>query len=93
MVTVYRLQKGAKCSSCSLESSSRVRVDYCFSLYVTETLLHRLFTTGKLKPVIYHEVFPLDRLVEGLDAIAQRKTYGKAILHIKDEPVSAKPKL
>jgi len=37
-------------------------------------------------PVVYPEVYPLERLADGLGALENRKTWGKAIVRIKDEP-------
>ncbi|KAF9071750.1 alcohol dehydrogenase [Rhodocollybia butyracea] len=50
-----------------------------------------LFASGKIKPVSYSEVFPLEKLSDGLGALEQRKTYGKVVVNIKkDDTVSAK---
>lgn len=62
---------------------------FCSSVYITDRF-YRMFGSGKLRPVIYHEIYSLDRLVDGLEALAKRKSYGKVILHIKDELASAK---
>lgn len=42
---------------------------------------------------MYTEVFPLERLADGLGALEKRKTWGKVIVRIKDENTSAKAKL
>jgi len=44
---------------------------------------------GKVTPVAYHEVYPLERLAEGLVALENRKTWGKVVVRVKDEPVPA----
>ena len=47
--------------------------------------IHSLFASERVKPVIYTEIFPLEELSKGLGALERRETWGKAILHIKDE--------
>lgn len=51
-----------------------------------------LFESGRVKPVNYSEKYTLDNIAEGLRAIEERKTWGKAIVQIRpdDEPVRAK---
>jgi NADPH:quinone reductase-like Zn-dependent oxidoreductase len=44
-----------------------------------------LFSSGRIKPVIYTEVYPLEKLSDGLAALERRGTWGKAIIRIKDE--------
>ncbi|KAJ7601174.1 alcohol dehydrogenase [Mycena floridula] len=48
-----------------------------------------LLTSGKLKPVTFPDVFPLEKIADGLAAIEQRKTWGKIIARIR-EPEKAK---
>ncbi|KAF5393285.1 hypothetical protein D9757_000600 [Collybiopsis confluens] len=56
--------------------------------------LLNLFTSGKVKPVVYHEIFPLERLSEGLTALENRKTYGKVIVTMKkDKDAKLEPSL
>ncbi|KAI8975846.1 alcohol dehydrogenase [Trametes punicea] len=56
--------------------------------------LFDLFSSGRAKPIIYPETFPLDRLADGLVAIEKRKTWGKVIVHIREPETSqAKTKL
>ncbi|KAH9917875.1 alcohol dehydrogenase, partial [Epithele typhae] len=50
----------------------------CFSLF------HWLVASGRAKPVVYSETYPLDRLADGLSALEQRKTWGKVIVHVRD---------
>jgi NADPH:quinone reductase len=38
-----------------------------------------------VKPVIYSEIYTLEGLVKGLDALARRETWGKAVVHVRDE--------
>ncbi|KAI0780315.1 alcohol dehydrogenase [Fomes fomentarius] len=51
-----------------------------------------LFSSGRAKPIVYPETFPLERTADGLAAIEQRKTWGKVIVHIR-EPSPARAKL
>ncbi|KIK67400.1 hypothetical protein GYMLUDRAFT_37514 [Collybiopsis luxurians FD-317 M1] len=44
-----------------------------------------LFSSGRVKPVVYPEIYPLDRLSEGLTALENRKTYGKVAVTIKND--------
>ena len=53
----------------------------------------RLFTSERVKPIIYTEIFPLQDLPRGLGALERRETWGKTILHIKDEPNGDRVKL
>ncbi|KAF9650899.1 alcohol dehydrogenase [Thelephora ganbajun] len=46
-----------------------------------------MLQSGKVTPVIFPEVYPLERLADGLVALENRKTWGKAIVRIRDEPV------
>lgn len=47
--------------------------------------LLNLFKSGKAKPVIYERSYTLDNLADGLRDIEKRKTWGKAIIRIKEE--------
>ena len=58
-----------------------------------DTPLCRLFSSGRIQPVVYTEVFPLERLAEGLGALEKRKTWGKVIVRIRDEKSGTKAKL
>jgi len=53
----------------------------------------KLFATGLVKPVVYSEVYPLEKLSDGLDAIAKRETWGKAIVRVRDELTGERAKL
>lgn len=47
-----------------------------------------------MKPVIYEEVYPLEKLVKGLDDLEKRKTWGKAIVRVRaDGAANEKAKL
>ncbi|KAF8554743.1 NAD(P)-binding protein [Imleria badia] len=51
---------------------------------VWEELLS-LFSSGKIKPVIYSTVYPLASAMDGLGALERRETWGKAVVRIRDE--------
>ncbi|KAF8739812.1 NAD-P-binding protein, partial [Rhizoctonia solani] len=53
--------------------------------------LFQLFESGKVKPVVFSEVYQgLEQVSVGLEALEQRKTWGKAIVQIKPGPKIAK---
>ncbi|KAF8757314.1 NAD-P-binding protein [Rhizoctonia solani] len=53
--------------------------------------LFELFESGKVKPVVFSEVYQgLEQVSVGLEALEQRKTWGKAIVQIKPGPKIAK---
>ncbi|CAE6448982.1 unnamed protein product [Rhizoctonia solani] len=53
--------------------------------------LFELFESGKVKPVVFSEVYQgLEQVSAGLAALEQRKTWGKAIVQIKPGPKIAK---
>ncbi|KAH9917878.1 alcohol dehydrogenase [Epithele typhae] len=52
-----------------------------------------LFASGRAKPVVYSETYPLERLADGLAALEQRKTWGKVIVHVRDASSGPKAKL
>lgn len=45
-----------------------------------------LLSSGRVTPINYSEIFTLDNLAEGLNAIEQRRTWGKAIVRIQEPP-------
>lgn len=45
-----------------------------------------MLQSGKVTPVTYSEVYPLERLSDGLVALENRRTWGKAVVRVKDEP-------
>ncbi len=49
-----------------------------------------LFSSGRAKPIVYRETFPLERTADGLVAIEQRKTWGKVIVHVRLASPTAK---
>ncbi|KAI0744870.1 alcohol dehydrogenase [Earliella scabrosa] len=52
-----------------------------------------LFSSGRAKPVVYPETFPLERTADGLLAIEQRKTWGKVIVRVREPSSPARAKL
>ncbi|EIW82912.1 NAD(P)-binding protein [Coniophora puteana RWD-64-598 SS2] len=44
-----------------------------------------LLASNKVKPVMYSKIYPLEEMGQGLIALEQRKTWGKVIVHVKDE--------
>ena len=44
-----------------------------------------MFASGKVRPVVYSEVWPLECAADGLAALEQRKTWGKAVVRIREE--------
>ncbi|KAF9049755.1 hypothetical protein BJ165DRAFT_1342503 [Panaeolus papilionaceus] len=52
-----------------------------------------MFASGQVQPVIYEEIFTLEGLVKGLEALEKRETWGKAIVRVRDEKHAEKSKL
>lgn len=46
---------------------------------------YSLFASERVKPVVYSEVYKLDDLAAGLRALEERKTWGKAIVRIRED--------
>lgn len=44
-----------------------------------------LFSSGRVKPIIYSRVYPLEKAVEGLLALERRETWGKVIVRVRGE--------
>ncbi|KAF8070122.1 alcohol dehydrogenase [Lyophyllum atratum] len=44
-----------------------------------------LFSSGKVKPVTYNQIYPLEQVSKGLAALERRETWGKAIIRIQEE--------
>lgn len=63
-----------------LEYDHHIRFRFILGLH-----LHRLLASGKAKPVVFSEIFPLKDLSKGLEALERRETWGKVIVRIKDE--------
>ncbi|EMD32159.1 hypothetical protein CERSUDRAFT_119136 [Gelatoporia subvermispora B] len=55
--------------------------------------LLQLLGSGKVKPVVYPEVYPLEKYADGLHALERRKTWGKVVARIRDEDTKGKAKL
>jgi NADPH:quinone reductase len=49
-----------------------------------------MMASGRIKPVIFSEVYPLEKIKDGLAALEARKTWGKAIIRVKEEMESSK---
>ncbi|KAG7449512.1 alcohol dehydrogenase [Guyanagaster necrorhizus] len=49
-----------------------------------------LLSSGRVSPVNYTEVYTLETIRDGLAALENRKTWGKAIVRVKDETEKAK---
>ena len=43
--------------------------------------------------MLYTEVFPLNKIPEGLGKLEQRKTWGKAVVRVREEDSTSKAKL
>ncbi|KAI0829943.1 alcohol dehydrogenase [Trametes gibbosa] len=52
--------------------------------------LLELFSSGRAKPIVYPQTFPLERLADGLVALEQRKTWGKVIVHVRESDAKSK---
>lgn len=53
-----------------------------------------MLASGRAKPVVYTDVYPLERYAEGLRDLENRKTWGKTIIRVRDDDAStAKSKL
>ena len=57
------------------------------------TRTFRLLASGRAKPVVYTEVFPLERVADGLHLLEQRKTWGKVVVRVRDEKPGERAKL
>ncbi len=65
-------------------------MSYCSSPEILFPLF-RLWETKKCMPVVYPEVFQgLEGVPQGLIAIENRETWGKAVVRIREENPSAK---
>ncbi|KAH8119400.1 alcohol dehydrogenase [Phellopilus nigrolimitatus] len=50
--------------------------------------LLKLFESERVKPVVYSEVYPLENLVDGLRALEERRTWGKAVIRVREDAES-----
>jgi NADPH2:quinone reductase len=48
-----------------------------------------MLTKNRVKPVVYDRVYTLENLIAGLGELEQRKTWGKAIVRIRDADAAA----
>ncbi|KAJ7095658.1 alcohol dehydrogenase [Mycena epipterygia] len=60
-------------------------------------LVHKAFldllTSGRVSPVVYKEIYPLERLADGLRRLEDRQTWGKVVVKVKEEVRVEKAKL
>lgn len=54
---------------------------------------NRLFESGKVKPVIYDRIWKLEEMPEGLRALEDRSTWGKAIVRVREDSGNVSSKL
>jgi len=47
--------------------------------------IFELMETGKVTPIVYDRVYPLEELPRALDALEKRETYGKAVIRVREE--------
>jgi NADPH2:quinone reductase len=52
-----------------------------------------LLASGRVRPVVYERVYTLETLVQGLDDLEKRRTWGKAIVRVRDAEDREKAKL
>ena len=48
-----------------------------------------MLSSGKVKPVIFSTVYPLERIADGMTALERRETWGKAIVRVREESGAA----
>ncbi|CCM02587.1 uncharacterized protein FIBRA_04690 [Fibroporia radiculosa] len=48
-----------------------------------------LLSSRRVRPVVYEEVYPLEKLADGLTALEQRQTWGKAVIRVRSESATA----
>ena len=56
----------------------------------TWTELLGLFGSGRLKPVVYGGNYTLETLTQGLQDLENRKTWGKAVVRVREPAVKGK---
>lgn len=78
--------------SSGLEGTSCVS-DILFLQGFLNGLAHSLFASSRVQPVTYTQVYPLERLADGLRALERRETWGKAIIRVTEEKADEKAKL
>ncbi|KAL5485220.1 hypothetical protein ACEPAI_7862 [Sanghuangporus weigelae] len=56
--------------------------------------LFQMIESGRVKPVVYPEIFDLEHVGDGLRALEERKTWGKAVIRLRpDDSKAARAKL
>ncbi|KAI0319128.1 alcohol dehydrogenase [Amylostereum chailletii] len=55
--------------------------------------LLQLLSEKRVSPVIYSQTYTLDSVVQGLEDLEKRKTWGKAIVRVRDTATAARSKL
>lgn len=55
--------------------------------------LLELMNTNRVRPVVFDRVYTLETLVQGLDDLEKRQTWGKAVVRVQDEEEKEKAKL
>ncbi|KAH8107869.1 NAD(P)-binding protein [Cristinia sonorae] len=55
--------------------------------------LLKLLGSGRASPVTYTNVYPLERYADGLKELEERKTWGKAVVRIREDDTATKAKL
>jgi NADPH2:quinone reductase len=49
-----------------------------------------LFASGKLKPILFTGEYTLDTVAKGLDDLEHRRTWGKAVVRVREPPAPGK---
>lgn len=49
-----------------------------------------LLASGKLKPILFKGEYTLDTLAKGLDDLEHRRTWGKAVVRVREPPAQGK---
>ncbi|EPT04976.1 NAD-binding protein [Fomitopsis schrenkii] len=62
-------------------------------IFEVHKAINGLLASGRVKPVVYTEVLPLERVADGLHLLEQRKTWGKAVVRVRDEISGERAKL
>lgn len=52
-----------------------------------------LLSSGRVKPTMFSQIYPLERVIDALATLEQRKTWGKVIIQVKKEDTNQKAKL
>ena len=49
-----------------------------------------LLASGKLRPILFTGEYTLDTLAKGLDDLEHRRTWGKAVVRVREPPTQGK---